>query len=102
MEDPRSDSVNELVVNFSEEEFASLEEHVERRDRATAAPMERAPSTRIGMFLLSTVPELRGRDNLVTFMQRFRTWACISRCDLALDPEKIVKTPGTPLVELER
>ena len=51
MEDPRSDSLNELVANFSEEEFARLKEHVERRDRATAAPMERAPSTRIGMFL---------------------------------------------------
>ena len=66
-------------------EVARLKERVERRDRATAAPMERAPSTRIGMFLLSTVPELRGRDNLVTFMQRFRTWACVTRCDSALD-----------------
>ena len=62
MEDPRSDSLNELVANFSEEEFARLKEHVERRDRATAhataAPMKRAPSTRISMFLPSTVPEL--------------------------------------------
>ena len=36
MEDPRSDSLNELVANFSEEEFAKLKEYVERRDRATA------------------------------------------------------------------
>ena len=73
MEDPRSGSLDELVANFSEEEFARLKEHVERRDRATAARMERAPSTRIGMLLPSTVPELRGRENLVTIMQRFRT-----------------------------
>ena len=102
MEEPRSDSLNELVTNFSEEDFARLKGHVERRDRATAAPMERAPSTRFGMFLTSTVPELRGRNNLVTFMQRLRTWACISRCDSALDSEIIVKTSGTPLAKLER
>ena len=64
--------------------------------------MERAPSMRIGMFLLSTVPELRGRENLVTFMQRFRTWACVSRCDSVLDSEMIVKTSGTPPAELDR
>ena len=58
MEDPRSDSLNELVANVSEEELARLKEYVERRHRATAAPMERAPSTRIGMFLPSTVPKL--------------------------------------------
>ena len=102
MEDPRSDSQNKLVANFSEEEFARLKEHVERRDRATAAPMERDPSARVGMFLLSTVPELRGRDNLLTFMQRFRTWVCVTRCESALDSEIIVKTSGTPLAELER
>ena len=103
-EDPTSDSLNELVANFSEEEFARLalrKEQVGRRDRATApataAPMERAPSTRIGMFMPSTVPELRGRENFVAFMQRFRTWACVSRCDLALDSEIIVKMSETPL-----
>ena len=89
MENPRSGSLNELVANFSGEEFARLKEQVERRDRetapATAAPMERASSTIIGIFLPSTVPELRGRDNVVTFMQRFRTWACISRRGSALD-----------------
>ena len=102
MEDPKSDFLNELVANFSEEEFARLKEHVERRDRGTAAPIERAPSTRIGVFLPSTVPELRGHDNLVTFMQRFRTWACTSRCDSGLGSEIIVKMSGTPLAELER
>ena len=102
MEDPKSDSLNELVTNFSGEEFERLKEHAERIDRATAAPMERAPSTRTGMFLPSAVPELRGRENLVAFMQRFRTWACITRYDSALDSEIIVKTSGTPLAELER
>ena len=102
MEDPRSDSLNELAANFSEEEFATLKEHVERRDRATAASMTRAPSTRIGMFLPSTVPELRGCENLVAFMQRVRKWVCVTRCDSALVSEIIVKTSGTPLAELER
>ena len=108
MEDSRSDSLNELVANFSEEEFARLKEHVERRDRATApaaaAPMESAPApfTRIGMFMPSIVPELRGRDNPVTLLQRFRTWACVSGIDSALDSEIIVKTSGTPRAELER
>ena len=69
--------------NFSEEEFrARLKEYLEQGDRATApattAHMERPPSTKIGIFLPSTVPELRGRENLATFMQRFRTWACVS------------------------
>ena len=36
MEGPRSDSLNELVTNFSEEELARLKEHVEKRARATA------------------------------------------------------------------
>ena len=81
---------------------------MERRGRATApaaaAPMESAPaqSTRIGMFMPSIVPELRGRENLVTFLVLFRTWACVSRVDSALDSEIIVKTSGTPRAELER
>ena len=54
------------------------------------------------MFLPSTVPELRGRENLVTFMRRFRTWACVTRCDSALDSKIIVKTSGNPVAELER
>ena len=54
------------------------------------------------MFLPPTVRELRGRKNLATFMQRYRTWACVSRCDSALDSEIIVKMSGTSLAELER
>ena len=79
----RSEFLHELVgenENFSEEEFrARLNEYLEQGDRATApaaaATMESAPapSTRIGMFMPSTVPELRVRENLVTFLQRFRT-----------------------------
>ena len=69
---------------------------------ATAAPMERAPSTRIGMFLPSTVLELRGHEYLATFLQPFHTWACVSRVESALDSEIIVQTSGTPRAELER
>ena len=109
MEESRSESLNELVANFSEEKIARLKKYVERRDRATApaaaAPMENAPApppTSIGMFMPSIVPELRGRENLAIFLQRFRTWACVSRCDSALDSEIIVKASGTPRAELER
>ena len=38
----------------------------------------------------------------MTFLQRFRTWAGISRVDSVLDSEIIVKTSGTPRAELER
>ena len=54
------------------------------------------------MFMPSTVSELRGRENLGTFLKRFQTWACVSRCNSALDSEIVVKTSGTPLAELER
>ena len=111
MEEYKSEFLNELEggsANYTEEEFARLKEYVERRDRATAsataaAPRENAPapSTSIGM-MPSTVPELRGRENLGTCLTRFRTWACVSRCDSALDSEMIVKMSGTPLAELER
>ena len=110
MAEYKSEFLNEIEgsADFTDEEFATLKQFVERRDRAAvpaaAAPMENAPasSTSIGMFMPSTVPELRGRDNLGTFLKRFRTWACVSRCDSALDSEIIVKTTGTPLAELER
>ena len=36
MDDSRSDSLNELVANVSEKEFARIKEKVERRVRATA------------------------------------------------------------------
>ena len=108
MEDPRSDSLNELVTNFSEEEFARLKEYVERRDRATApaaaALMETAPapSASIGMFMPSTAPELRGRENMAMFLQRFYTWASVAGCDSALDSDVTVKTCGILRAELER
>ena len=107
----KSEFLNEIEggsAGFTNEEFATLKQSVERRNRATApavaAPMENAPasSTSICMFMPSTVPKLRGRDNLGTFLKRFQTWACVSRCDSALDSEIIVKTSGTPLAELER
>ena len=42
--------------------------------RATAVPRKDvpAPSTSIGMFMPSTIPELRGRENVGTFLKRFR------------------------------
>ena len=111
MEEYKSEFQNEMDggrADFTDEEFARIKQFVERGDRATApaaaAPMENAPapSTSIAMFMPSTVPELRGRENLGTFLQRFRTWACVSRCYSALDSEVVVKTSGTLLNELER
>ena len=75
----RSDSLDELVTNFSEEEFARVKEYVERRNRETV-PVETAPapSASIGMFMPSTAPELWGRKNLAMFLQRFYTWASVT------------------------
>ena len=111
MEEYKNEFLNELEggsANFTDE-FARLKEYVERRGRATApataaAPRENAPaqSTSIGMFMPSAVQELRGRENLGTFLTRFRTRACVNRCDSALDAEMIVKMSGTSLAELER
>ena len=100
MAEYKSEFLNEIEggrADFTDEEFATLKQFVERRDRATApaaaAPMENAPapSTSIGMFMPSTVRELRGRENLGTFLKRFRTWACVSRCNSALDAEIVVR-----------
>ena len=113
MEDYRSEFLNEIAggkADFTNEELATLKQFVEQRDRATAAaaaaaaPMENAPapSTSIDMFMPSTVPEFRDRDRLGTVLKHFRTWACVSRSDSALDPEIRVKTLGTPLAELGR
>ena len=103
MAEIRSDSLDELVVNFSEEEFARVKEYVERRNRETAlvetAP---APSASIGMFMPSTAPELRGRKNLAMFLQRFYTWASVTGCDSTLDSDVSIKTSGTSRAELER
>ena len=81
---------------------------MERRDRGTAptdeAPVETAPapSARIGMFMSSSAPELRGRENLAMFYKRSYTWASVTGCDSALDSELAIKTSGTPRAELER
>ena len=79
----RSEFLHELVGendNFSEEKFRTrLREYPEQGDRGTAraaaAPMKTAPapSASIGMFMPSTAPELRGRENLAIFLQRFYT-----------------------------
>ena len=63
--------------DLSDEEFhIKLGEYMEQRGRATAptAPIETAPAPprSIGMFMPSTVSELRGRNNLPNFLQRFR------------------------------
>ena len=75
---------------------------MERRGRA-AAPIEEAPArpTSMGMFMPSTFPELRGRENLEMFLKRFRTWACLNRCESALDSEIAVNASGTLRVELD-
>ena len=86
----RSDSLGELLVNF---EFARVKEYAETRDPGTAptddAPMETAlaPSVRIGMFMPSSAPKLRGRKNLAMFLERFYTWASVTGCDSALDSD---------------
>ena len=69
IEEDKSEFLKEIAggrADFTDEEFAAIKQFVERRDRATvpatvAAFMENAPapSTSIGMFMPSTVPELR-------------------------------------------
>ena len=108
----RSEFLHELVgenENFSEEEFRTrLGEYLEQGDRetapATAAPMQTAPtpSASIGMFMPSTARELRGRENLAIFLQRFYTWASVTGCNSALDSDVTVKTSGIPCAELEK
>ena len=112
MAEQKSESfLNELeggTASFTDEEFTRIERYMERRGRAaapaTAAPIEDAPArpTSMGMFIPSTFPELRGRENLGMFLKMCRTWACLSRCDSALDSEIAVNTSGTPRVEHER
>ena len=103
MAESRSDSLDELIANFSEKEFARAQQCVESRARETA-PVETAPapSARIGMFMPSSPPELRGRENLAMFSERFYTWASVTGCDSALDSELAIKTSGVPRAELER
>ena len=99
----RSDYVDELFANFSEEQYARAQGLMERRARKTA-PGETtpAPSARMGMFMPTPAPELRGRKNLAMFLERFYAWASATGCDSALDSEVVIKTSGTPRAELER
>ena len=96
MTESRSDSLDELIANFSEKEFARAQQCMERRARETA-PVETAPapSARIGMFMPSSPLELRGRENLAMFLERFYTWASVTGCDSALDSELAIKTSGS-------
>ena len=81
---------------------------MEKRDPRMAptdeAPVETAPapSASIGMFMLSSAPELRGRKNLAMFLERFYTWASATGCNSALDSDVAIKTSGTTRAELER
>ena len=103
----RSEFLHELMgenANFSEEEFwTNLRAYLDKGGRETA-PVETAPapSARIGMFMPSSAPELRGRKNLAIFLERFYTWASITGCDSALDSDLSIKTFETPRAELER
>ena len=54
------------------------------------------------MFMPSSAPELRGRENLAMFSELFYTWASVTGCDSALDSELAIKTSRTPRAELER
>ena len=103
----RREFLHELMgenEKFSDEQFRTkLREYLEERGRETAlvetAP---APSARIGMFMPSSAPELRGRENLAMVLERFYTWASVTGCDSALDSEVKIKTSGKPRAELER
>ena len=62
-----------------------------------------SPSARIGMFMPSSAPELRGCKNLAMFLERFYTWASVTGYDSALDSDVVIKTSsGTPRAEFER
>ena len=102
----RSDSLDELPVNF---EFARVKEYMERKDPGTVptdkAPVEITPSlsASIGMFMPSSAPELRGRENPAMFLERFHTSARVTGYDSARDSDVAIKTSsGTPREELER
>ena len=79
MVEQRSEFLNELegaTASFTDEKSVRLEQYMEKRGRATAsataAPIEDAPArlTSTGMFMSSTIPELRGRENLGIFLKR--------------------------------
>ena len=89
------------TTSFTDEELARLERYMKRRGRATAsataAPIQHAPawSTSMGMCMPLT-------ENLEMFLKKFRTWACLNRCDSALDSETAVNTSRTPRADVEK
>ncbi|CAM9590510.1 unnamed protein product [Ascophyllum nodosum] len=108
MAEQRFENFQTGLERCTDEELERFERIImERRGRATApataAPREDtpAPSMSVDVFMPSTIPELRGRENLGTFLERFRTWACLSGCDSALDSDTAVNTTGTSRAELE-
>ena len=78
MAESRNDFLHELMgenENFSDEQFRTkLREYLEEGGRETAH-VETAPasSARIGMFMPSPATELRGRENLARFLERYYT-----------------------------
>ena len=83
MAEQRNDNfLNELeerTANFTGEDSARFERIMEMRGRAAApviaAPLDAAPaqSTNMGIFMRSTMPNLRDQDHLGIFLKRFRT-----------------------------
>ena len=109
MAEQRYESFQNGLEGCTDEELERFECLImERRGRAaapeTVAPIDEASArpTSMGMFIPSTMPELRGRENLGTFLKRFRTWKCLNQCHSALDSEIAVTTSETPRVGLER
>ena len=109
MAEQRYENLQNGLEGCTDEELERFERiTIERKYRATApataAPREDAPapSTCLGIFMPSTIPELRGRENLGTLLKRFGMWTYLCRCDSTLGSETVVNTTGTSRAELER
>ena len=93
------------TANFTGEDFAKFKRTIEKRGRAAAsaiaAPIDAtlAQPTNTCVFMRSTMPELRGRDQLRVFLKRFRSCTFSNRCNTALHSGIIA---GTTRAELER
>ena len=79
MAEQRYESFHNGLKGCTDEELERCERtKMERRGRvavpAAVAPIEDAPArpTSMGMFLPSTIPELRGREKLEIFLKRFQ------------------------------
>ena len=91
----------ERTASLTDEEFARFEHIMQMRGRA-AAPviaasmgLEPTQPANTGMFMPSTMPEMRGHDSLGMAVKIFRTWACSNRCDAALYSKIAVNTSET-------